>query len=444
MSMESMRGDGKKKGAMEVQAPILNATVNTLNLDSAAMDAQMPSIEDTRKFFDLVHDTSNGYAAAFARDDFARLAGIPNEFIAHHLARLDVPQRIQEAVRIGVLTEVDGKTWSFNVGRPIVFAKVAGETIPFYRSLSGTDGKNKSEWYPFFGFAHDGWFVKSSGTISRGVNPELENIRQILNATLNWDAEEDKKIGTQNVFSHPFWQDGETGKRHMNHMVLNEAVFRTGAMDMERMFKLLDAMRQALPSADRRHIADENITLLKAWFDTSRKEDDKDLEPQTSVHESHTEEARQEPPRNKLHVETDADRAAAIAELRERNPGAFEARRKDRPGPIHRLDDAHADHAGEGRGAGHAEHGHGTPRTFGQWVGTIGGHGLLGVFEGGKYAAKLSWEFARAFMANVLGPTVKEFWNEWKGKLGFKGGGGGKSHASGHSGGHGGSSHGHY
>jgi hypothetical protein len=69
-----------------------------------------------------------------------------------------------------------GSTGSFTVyeaagepARPIVFVNVNGDTIPFYRSSSGTSGKTAGSWYPVAGFDEGGWLVKGN---VRANNPK--------------------------------------------------------------------------------------------------------------------------------------------------------------------------------------------------------------------------------------------------------------------------------
>ncbi len=45
-------------------------------------------------------------------------------------------------------------------GRKFVLAEVDGIEMPFYSSSNGTSGKNKGEWYPFYGFSEEGWVMK--------------------------------------------------------------------------------------------------------------------------------------------------------------------------------------------------------------------------------------------------------------------------------------------
>lgn len=68
-------------------------------------------------------------------------------------------------------------------GRDIVIANVNGKSVPFYKSLHGTDGKVAGKWYPFAGIAENGWFIKGGLkeiTDSYGIK-ELQEIQKTLN-----------------------------------------------------------------------------------------------------------------------------------------------------------------------------------------------------------------------------------------------------------------------
>lgn len=74
-------------------------------------------------------------------------------------------------------------------GRIFVLAKVKNIHLPFYISSSGTSGKNKGQWYPFFGYASTGrgWLVKGSVNKESGemdYHPEITRVQNILNENL--------------------------------------------------------------------------------------------------------------------------------------------------------------------------------------------------------------------------------------------------------------------
>ncbi len=156
--------------------------------------------------------------------DVIRLAGIPNELIIQEINQRKFSERLRAAIAAGVLTQVEGLSWSYFSNRPIVFSKVGGEVIPFYRSASGASGKSKGEWYPFFGIGDDYWFIKSADAlIGDKRNPAIEKVQRILNETFTWDSNLDTSENN-GLMKHPFGS-GPTHDQYMSYKELNEKVF---------------------------------------------------------------------------------------------------------------------------------------------------------------------------------------------------------------------------
>ncbi len=69
--------------------------------------------------------------------------------------------------------------------RLFVLARVGNIHLPYYRSKSGTDGKNQGDWYPFFGYTGE-WAVK--GPIdkdgSMNYHPKIDEVTRLLNQNL--------------------------------------------------------------------------------------------------------------------------------------------------------------------------------------------------------------------------------------------------------------------
>jgi hypothetical protein len=156
--------------------------------------------------------------------DTIRLAGIPNNLIVEDINQRRFSERLRAAIAVGVLTEVDGLSWSYFSNRPIVFAKIGGINIPFYRSASGASSKNKGEWYPFFGIGDDYWFIKSTDvTLGDKKNPAIEKVQKILNKTFTWDSSLDTSQNN-GLAKHPFGS-GSTQNQYMSYKELNDRVF---------------------------------------------------------------------------------------------------------------------------------------------------------------------------------------------------------------------------
>jgi hypothetical protein len=118
----------------------------------------------------------------------------------------------KEALK-GVLIEVNGGEL-FRGGGPMqgrffVVCKVGNIHLPFYKSSAGTSGKNKGEWYPFFG-AIPGWIVKGSVNKENGdmyYHDEISKVQEILNKNLKFP---ESYISPRGVFGSGGGDDFET------------------------------------------------------------------------------------------------------------------------------------------------------------------------------------------------------------------------------------------
>lgn len=92
----------------------------------------------------------------------------------------------------GVLLARNGKVlFRAMQGRLFVIAKVGQFYIPFYQSSSGTSGKNRGQWYPFFGY--NNWLVKgrvgSSGEME--YSKKIDDVTKLLNDNLKLPSNKD-------------------------------------------------------------------------------------------------------------------------------------------------------------------------------------------------------------------------------------------------------------
>ncbi len=128
------------------------------------------------------------------REDILSTIGVSKDEYIEKIKSLPENERMSSLLENGVLTHpVPEKSWSYTSKRPIVFAKLNGHIIPFYRSSSGTSGKQEGKWYPFFGFG-DNWLVKfdvASVENSYGI-PPLQKVAAILAAVLDYNSDIDK------------------------------------------------------------------------------------------------------------------------------------------------------------------------------------------------------------------------------------------------------------
>jgi hypothetical protein len=112
--------------------------------------------------------------------------------------------------------------------RPIVIAKLADVSIPFYRSANGTSGKKKGSWFGFFGFGSHyldkpqrlDWMVKGSleQVESNYDCNGLRYLSEIINATLNWEHALDLQPG-KNKYFHAHITVTGIERKDFNNMV---------------------------------------------------------------------------------------------------------------------------------------------------------------------------------------------------------------------------------
>ena len=87
-----------------------------------------------------------------------------------------------------VLISKDGNSIFTAMGRTFVLANVNGVVIPYYISSSGTSGKIKGAWYPFFGYTGS-WLVKGSINKKTGAmsySPSIDRVNKLLNDNLKF------------------------------------------------------------------------------------------------------------------------------------------------------------------------------------------------------------------------------------------------------------------
>jgi len=130
-------------------------------------------------------------------------------------------QRVKTLINEGIIDNVYG----IDSSRPIIIVNIAGEKLPFYRSLMGTSGKTKDKWFPFFGFGkvdvkdtEESWFVKgTTKDLEANFNSKaIEEYSNILNTLLNYDRDLDK----QNVIKgNPFKDSGTKNLPNINQLL---------------------------------------------------------------------------------------------------------------------------------------------------------------------------------------------------------------------------------
>jgi hypothetical protein len=117
--------------------------------------------------------------------------------LVEQLSKAPYLNRVKGLIDAGIIENLYG----IDSDRPIIIVNIAGEKIPFYRSLFGTSGKTKDKWYPFFGFGkgytldtEEYWFVK--GTVEQLENnynsKALGEYSKIINTLFDWKSSLDE------------------------------------------------------------------------------------------------------------------------------------------------------------------------------------------------------------------------------------------------------------
>jgi hypothetical protein len=185
------------------------------------------SPEKRTEFLQELHTKNEDSFNQLEKDDFLRFAGVPTEIITGELKQVPYEQRLNKAIDIGLVAVINGSSWSYLSNRPVLFTKVGGENVPFYRSSEGTGGnKQAGVWYPFFGIADEGWIIKGGGDDFKTCynNPALKKIQTIFGETFNWDHSLDFVKG--DMFKHhPLVLNQDSLKKFCPPLFLDKALY---------------------------------------------------------------------------------------------------------------------------------------------------------------------------------------------------------------------------
>lgn len=245
---------------------------NEKNFDDASKpDANDFSALKRKQFLISLSKEKSGAFENLDQRDFLRFVGVPDRLIIDELNAVDVTNRLKKAIDMGVLYQVEGRTWSYAMDRPIVLVKVGGEIVPFYRSSEGTGGvKVAGEWYPFFGIGNNFWLIKGSNDDFKTSynNPVLKKIQNVLNETFNWDHALDSKKGSLEGV-HPLAQtqeglDSFFPRKELNKIAFNDESIENISINTEesanQRLKILSRMIERYP-----------VEILKEIFTTNKK-----------------------------------------------------------------------------------------------------------------------------------------------------------------------------
>jgi len=124
----------------------------------------------------------------------------------------NLKENMSKLFKEGVLCESDeGKKYIVQTRpRIAVIANVNGVQIPFYQSSSGASGKNKGQWYPFFG-NKGAWLMKGGvDSMNKGYGlPEIKKMMDYLDKEVSEDLFENLLTSDQKqVFGNETWKRG--------------------------------------------------------------------------------------------------------------------------------------------------------------------------------------------------------------------------------------------
>lgn len=226
-------------------------------LDPALKAQAIESLQkvSTQEDLDYWKYQSNLYDPRLLNDpDIQSLVAQKEQELAQsrQLGSMPFQDRFQALVSQGILDNV----WSNTNGREIVVANVNGIKLPFYRSSSGTDGKQKGKWYPFFGFGkgsrsssqtstnENNWLIKGSiEDMEVGYNiPEIQNVQNLLNEQFNWPQD----IAFNSPTVHNFIDGQLLSGSQLNELVLGaeESGVQNGVNSEKHIKDFLERIQQ--------------------------------------------------------------------------------------------------------------------------------------------------------------------------------------------------------
>jgi hypothetical protein len=187
---------GKLLVPIQIGQPIaLDSGLSTSHIRSLEQEGEVlvvrtdTSVYEVRKSFNGVRYHSEIGDIMLPQD--ARPAmlepGSAPEFSIQNRSTSELVQvKIHRDALKGILIQTGGGAVHAIDERYFVLARVGNAHIPFYRSSSGTSGKRKGEWYPFFG--HTGsWIIKGESIDKDGhmeYDPAVTKVQNILNEHL--------------------------------------------------------------------------------------------------------------------------------------------------------------------------------------------------------------------------------------------------------------------
>lgn len=153
-------------------------------------------------------------------------------------------ERVKSLVESGIIDNVYG----IDSGRPIIIVNIAGQKIPFYRSLMGTSGKTKNKWFPFFGFGkhktsdtEEDWFVKGSTSDLEGNfgSKAIAEYSNIINSLFDYDRSLDRPNVLQ---GNPFKDNGAKSLPNINELLYGtkeSGIVNDGGASIEKGYDII-------------------------------------------------------------------------------------------------------------------------------------------------------------------------------------------------------------
>lgn len=197
-------------------------------------------------------------------------------------------ERYNKLVEDGIID----KYWTKINGREVIIANINGKKVPFYKSSSGTDGKTKGKWYPFFGLGAGSsmpgdttsWLIKGSSIeeMDNGYNiPSIQRVQNILNNSLDWNAGEEFVGKSHAVFGD---SNGDNG------LALNSIILGKEESEVQNGVNAEQFIKDFLSEIDPSIPQEQKDIEIPIWEKVNTKETDEDYNDRDKKREGESEE----------------------------------------------------------------------------------------------------------------------------------------------------------
>lgn len=163
----------------------ISAGVDRSAVPEAIIDRQKEMFDETMKSLDSENFSNNAFKET--------LEGTTQPQSGVEAQKVDIERRKDESVsdyvdrliNKGILQDIEGKYFFEAQARLGIVVNINGVKVPFYQSTSGTDGKVRGHWYPFFGNLGS-WLIKGgiegeSGMLNGYGIQSIKDMQSFLN-----------------------------------------------------------------------------------------------------------------------------------------------------------------------------------------------------------------------------------------------------------------------